>query len=126
VELLDTKFEYVERLNPILTAADGSFTFTYMQEEFPDLFGARPRVFLRVRDRWGGIIHTSDDSIAWQPGQQTINLTLDSEALLAHLRIPTTWEALTGPLIPPERWAQIDAAISLLAPAGEPKHDSFL
>jgi hypothetical protein len=126
VELLDTRFEYVERLNPTLTAADGSFTFTARQEEFPDLFEACPQVLLRVRDRWGEIIHTSDDSIAWQPGRQTINLTLDSKALQAHLRIPTTWEALTGPLIPPERWAQIDAAITLLAPAGEPEHDSFL
>jgi len=125
IELVDERFEYAERLEETLTNADGRFSLIYGQADYPDLFEARPLVMLRVRDRVGHIIHSAEDAIPWGSGTTTIDLRLEPAALKEHLRTPTTWQPLTGPLIPEDRWGLIDTAIGLLASPDDPAYHRF-
>jgi hypothetical protein len=125
VELLDTKLEHADRLGKILTTEEGRFAFAFDPEEFADLFSARPHLILRVRDRWGNLIYTAKKTMPWKPGLKDLNLLLESGDLREHLRIPTTWQRVSGPLVPKERLGDIEAAINLLAPPGTPGNNRY-
>jgi hypothetical protein len=125
IELVDERFAFAERLEKTLTNGDGWFSLTYDPADFPDLFEARPQVTVRVRDRTGQVIHTVDETIRWASDTRTLSVRLMPEALTQHLRTPITWEPVTGPLIPEDRWQIVDTAIGLLAPPGNPSYDHY-
>lgn len=121
-----------DQLGSVRTRMDGRFRFIIeeeREEQLIDAFREQPgRLSLRVRDRDGAVIYSSDD-----PGQECqvgepveFDLTLDADRLKDHRSRPTTWSHPDEGLVSDDQWNDIETAVGLLAAPGEPGHNAYL
>lgn len=121
-----------DQLGSVRTREDGRFRIVIdetHERQLVDRFRNRPaRLSLRVRDRDGSVIYSSDDpERESQIGELVeFDLTLDADRLIDHRSRPTTWDHPGEGLVPDEQWADIEAAVGLLAPPGEAGRNAYL
>ncbi len=65
------------RLGSTVTDEKGNYAIAYSSDTFPELFEARPELLVRVSDRQGTVLFTTDKTIRCTPGAvETVNITL--------------------------------------------------
>ena len=77
VSLYDADLFFDDRLGQTETDAQGQYTFTYRTADFTDLFEGRPDIYLKVLDRNGNALYTSEATIRCGAGRvEIVNVTL--------------------------------------------------
>ncbi|MCP4117250.1 MAG: carboxypeptidase regulatory-like domain-containing protein [Desulfobacteraceae bacterium] len=69
VSLYDKDLVFEERLGTTLTDDDGNFMASYEVEEFPDLFEAKPGIYLKVLDENGKLLYASKKKVKCRAGR---------------------------------------------------------
>ena len=77
VSLYDTDLVFDDRLGQTETDANGLYSFPYHTDDFRDLIERRPDIYLKVMDRDGNILYTSEATIRCEAGRvEIVNVTL--------------------------------------------------
>lgn len=70
VEALDKDFLIDDRLGSVFTDERGQFEIIYDREDFQEVFfDQKPDIYLRIKDKKGKVIHTTEDTVRYQGGK---------------------------------------------------------
>jgi hypothetical protein len=77
VSLYDRDLHFDDRLGTTCTDTNGDFAIAYRSEDFQDLFEASPDLYIKVMDRQGNLLYSSENTVRCEAGQvEVFNITI--------------------------------------------------
>ncbi len=72
VSLFDRDCIFDDRLGTTQTDENGGFIFNYRTQDFRNLFEAQPDLYLKIMDRQGNILYSSESAVRCQAGREEV------------------------------------------------------
>ena len=69
VIVYDEDLLFDDRLGEAVTDTDGEFYILYHQNDFKDLLESQPDLYIRVTDKKGRVLFTTEKAVRWQSGR---------------------------------------------------------
>jgi hypothetical protein len=77
ISIYDADLFFDDRLGQTETDTNGQYSFIYHTADFHDLFERQPDIYLKVMDRAGQTLYTTEDRIRCEAGHvETVDITL--------------------------------------------------